>query len=227
MASSITINGVEFTRYVQASFKIKSPRVVVWADPHRIAAKEVGADRGDLVLVTHPHFDHMDPDAIRVCAKDDAVIVTNPVVAAELSAKLKGPWKVVAIKAGESAQQKGVAITAVAGYNQHHSKEQGFNTGFLFSMGGQHIFHAGDTGKVPEMGKLGPVDIALLPIGGTYTMDEAEAAQAVRDLIKPRVVIPMHYQYATAGDPEKFRSLVGAAARVEVLEPVLKVKAGG
>jgi L-ascorbate metabolism protein UlaG (beta-lactamase superfamily) len=64
---------------------------------------------------------------------------------------------------------------------------------------------------------LGPVDVALLPIGGTYTMDEAEAAQTTKD-IRPKVVVPMHYGYATAGDPRKFASLVGAAAEVAILE---------
>jgi L-ascorbate metabolism protein UlaG (beta-lactamase superfamily) len=224
--STTTIEGVQFTRYVQATFKIVSPGITIWADPHRVTPAEVGTEKADLVLVTHPHFDHMDPSAIRACAKTDAVIVTNPAVAAKLPEDIKKSWKVVTIAAGASTTQKGIAIRAVPGYNRHHPKEEGFNTGFLFTVGGKQVFHAGDTSKVPELGKLGPVDIALYPIGGTYTSDEAEAADAINNLIKPRWVIPMHYGYATGGDPEKFRAAVAKGIQVVILEPVLKVRAG-
>jgi L-ascorbate metabolism protein UlaG (beta-lactamase superfamily) len=87
-----------------------------------------------------------------------------------------------------------VEVRAVAGYNGPHPR--GFNVGFVFRVGDQTIFHAGDTGRVPEMASLGDIDVALLPIGGTYTMAEAEAAEAVR-MIRPKVAIPMHYGYAT------------------------------
>ena len=73
---------------------------------------------------------------------------------------------------------------------------------------------------------MGPIDIALVPIGGTYTIDETEAAEAIKNDIKPKVVIPMHYGYATGGDPEKFKAMVGDSARVEILEPVIKARAG-
>ena len=73
----------------------------------------------------------------------------------------------------------------------------------------------------------GTVDIALYPIGGTYTSDEADAAAAIQELIKPRVVIPMHYGYATAGDPAHFQTLIGGAAEVRILDPVLQVRYGG
>ena len=75
-------------------------------------------------------------------------------------------------------------------------------------MSEQTIYHGGDTNRVPEMDSFGDIDVALIPIGGTYTMDEKEGAQAVLDM-KPKVVIPMHYGYATGGDPQKFASLVG------------------
>ncbi|MBI2165924.1 MAG: MBL fold metallo-hydrolase [Chloroflexi bacterium] len=227
MASKTTIDGLELTRYVQASFKVKGGGLVVFVDPHRITDKEVGAEKADIILSTHPHGDHMDPAAMKACAKADTIIVTNPAVAAQLPADVKSKWKVVAIRAGESTTQKGVFIKAVAGYNQYHPKEQGFNTGFVFTLGGKTLFHGGDTGKCPEMGQMGKVDIALVPIGGTYTMDEKEAAEAVREWIKPKWAIPMHYGYATGGDPEKFKSLVGPGVTVQVLEPVLNIKWGG
>ncbi|MBI4232903.1 MAG: MBL fold metallo-hydrolase [Chloroflexi bacterium] len=227
MPSTGTIEGVELTRYVQAAMKIKSPRLTIYIDPHRITEKEVGNDKADLILITHPHGDHMDPAAIKACAKDTAIIVTNPAVAAQLPADVKSKYKVVTITARHSTDQKGCHIKAVEGYNSFHPREQGFNTGFVFTIGGKQVFHAGDTSTVAEWAEqLGPVDIAMVPIGGTYTMDEVEAANSIKNLIKPKWAIPIHYGYATAGDPEKFKAQVGPNVKVEILEPVLKVKYG-
>lgn len=228
MASSVTIDGIEFTRYVQASFKIKGGGLVIWVDPHRVSENEVGNDKADLVLITHPHGDHMDPAAIAACSRPDTILITNPTVWADLQSKLSAqPAEVVTIRAGESTERRGVPVQAVAGYNQHHPKDQGFNTAFCFTVDGKRIFHGGDTNSVPEFGSLGPVDIALYPIGGTYTSDEADAAAAITDLIKPKAAIPMHYGYATAGDPQKFKELVDGAADVYILDPVLNVRLGG
>jgi len=230
MASTVRIDGLEFTRYVQSSFKIKGGGLVIWVDPHRVGGKEVGADRADLLFVTHPHFDHMDPEALAACATDGSALVTNPTVWQELEEKLaadvRSKISVVTLRAGETTEQRGVTIQAVAGYNDFHPKEQGYNTGFLITVAGRRVFHAGDTSKVPEFGHLGAVDVALYPIGGTYTSDEEDAAGAINELIRPRAVIPMHYGYATGGDPEKFKALLAAGVKTHILEPVLDARLG-
>ena len=208
MGKTTTIGSVEFERYIQSAFRLQSGDTVVYVDPHRLD----GGPPADLILITHEHFDHMDPNAINAVATDGTVIVANAPCARQLQGKVSG--RVVSVQEGDTVTEKGVEVRAVAAYNGHHPR--GFNVGFVFRLGDQTIFHAGDTDRVPEMSQLGEIDVALLPIGGTYTMAEAEAAEAVR-MIRPGVVIPMHYGYATGGDPEKFASLVGSDAAVAVL----------
>ena len=208
MGKTTTIGSVEFERYIQSAFRLQSGDTVVYVDPHRLD----GGPPAGLILISHEHFDHMDPNAIAAVATDDTVIVANAPCARQLQGKIKG--RVVSIEEGETLTEAGLEVRAVAGYNGHHPR--GFNVGFVLRVGDQTVFHAGDTDRVPEMSSLGEIDVALLPIGGTYTMAEAEAAEAVR-MIRPTVAIPMHYGYATGGDPEKFASLVGADASVVIL----------
>jgi len=209
MPKSTTISGVQFERFIQSSFRIKSGDTAIYIDPHRVTSGETA----DLVLITHEHFDHMDPASIKVVEGPETVVVANAPCARQLQGKVKA--RIVSIEEGQSVTEKGVQVRAVPGYNDIHRR--GFNVGFVFDLGGLTIYHAGDTGRVPEMTDLGAIDVALLPIGGTYTMDEKEAAEAVKD-IRPKVAVPMHYGYATGGDPHKFASLVGKAAEVVILE---------
>ena len=215
MAGSTTINGVHFEWFVQSSLCIKDD-AVLYIDPHLIRDGE----KADLILITHDHFDHLDITSIKAVAKDDTVIVANACCVPRLQGKVAA--KVMPIGEGETVSEKGVDVHAVAGYNHIHPR--GSNVGFVFSLRGQTIYHAGDTDHVPEMASLGSIDIALVPIGGTYTMDEQEAAEATK-VIQPKVIIPIHYGYGTGGDPQKFASLVGAAARVVVLDEVQRAAA--
>jgi L-ascorbate metabolism protein UlaG (beta-lactamase superfamily) len=208
MTGSITVNGVHLEWFVQSGVRIAA-EAVLYVDPHAIRRGE----KADLVLITHDHFDHLDVASINAVANDDTVIVANACCVPQLEGNVA--TRVVPIEEGQTVSEKGVDVRAVAGYNYIHPR--GSNLGFVFSLGGQTIYHAGDTDHVPEMASLGNVDIALLPIGGTYTMDEQEAAEAVM-VIQPKVVIPIHYGYGTGGDPQKFASLVGAAARVVILD---------
>jgi len=219
----VTVEGLEFTRFVQASFRVRGGGLLIYLDPHRITERETGGEKADLVFITHPHGDHFDQNALGIVRGPNTVVVAN----APCAQAIQNKANLVSVKEGDALTQKGVSIKAVPGYNGYHNRSQGFNVGFVFTVAGKAVYHGGDTGRVPEMAQMGKVDIALVPIGGTYTMDEAEAAAAIKDDIKPRFAIPMHYGYATGGDPERFKALVGNAAEVHVLEPVLKVRMGG
>jgi len=209
MPKSATISGVEFERFVQSSVRIKGGDTVIYIDPHRIPS----GDTADLVLITHEHYDHMDAASIKAVEGPGTVVIANAPCARQLQGKVSS--HIVSIEEGSTVNENGIQVRAVPGYNNIHPR--GANVGFVIVLGGLTIYHAGDTGRVPEMASLGPIDVALLPIGGTYTMDENEAAEAVKD-VQPKVVVPMHYGYATGGDPRRFASLVGKAAEVVILE---------
>jgi len=112
--------------------------------------------------------------------------------------------KVRALRPGEQTVVEGVEIETVPAYNigkSYHPKEAE-NLGFIVVVDGERIYFAGDTDRIPEMTDI-RCDIALLPIGGTYTMDANEAVQAAAD-IGPKVAVPMHVR---STDLEQFRSL--------------------
>ncbi|MBW1716422.1 MAG: MBL fold metallo-hydrolase [Deltaproteobacteria bacterium] len=92
----------------------------------------------------------------------------------------------------------------------HH---KGYGVGYLITIGTNTIYHAGDTDFIPEMREFGDIDMALLPIGGTYTMDIKEAVEAAI-AIKPKVVIPMHRSKA---DPQEFKEKVEAISHIKVV----------
>lgn len=228
MPTSVTVAQAEFTRYVQSTFKVKGSSKVIWIDPIMVNAEQIGADKADLILVTHEHGDHFNVDSINAASKPGTQLVCNN---SGMVNRLRGnvSASVHVMKEGDALDVAGLHIMAVAGYNDYHPRNQGansYNVGYVFTLGGAQLLHTGDTGLVNEFGQVGRLDLAMLPIGGTYTMDEAEAARAVTQLLKPRIAIPMHYGFATGGDPNRFKQLVGAAAQVEILDAVLGGRPG-
>ena len=124
---------------------------------------------------------------------DGTVIVT----VASAAAKLRGDIRIV--KPGDRITAKELEIEAVPAYNVNKFRSPGvpfhpresMYVGFVITMSGQRIYHAGDTDHIPEMSNLGEIDIALLPVSGHYVMTAAEAVEAA-ETIQPGLVIPMH-----------------------------------
>jgi len=192
------------------SFRIDGP-ATIYVDPWQLPA---GVPQADLVLVTHDHYDHCSPEDVAKISKADTVIVTI----AAAAKKLKGDVRVV--KPGDSLTVKGIPIEVVPAYNvnkKFHPRDAG-HVGFIITVDGQRIYHAGDTDFIPEM-KDFKVDIALLPVSGTYVMTADEAANAAK-AINPKVAIPMHYGEIVGSreDAERFRELYGGEVVILPLE---------
>jgi len=181
--------------YGQSAFRIAGPPVV-YLDPFRLPE---GVPAADVILITHDHFDHCSPaDVARI--RTPATVVIGP---AEVAAKLKAPVEV--IKPGETRTVRGVTVKAVPAYNTakaFHPRADG-KVGFVVTVGGVTYYHAGDTDAIPEMAGLAP-DVALLPVGGTYTMTADEAAGAAR-AIRPKVAVPMHFGTVVGSDADGAR----------------------
>ena len=184
-----------------ASFKICHEDVVIYIDPWKL--KESAHD-ATLVLVSHSHSDHYSAEDIaRVSGPETKLISSADVVAKEKAGE--------AITPGLTIESGDVRLAGVAAYNpnkQFHPKERNW-VGFVIELGSKRIYYAGDTDLTEEMKALEDIDIALLPVGGTYTMNAEEAAEAAKH-IKPKLAIPYHWGdiVGSRSDAEQFANLV-------------------
>ena len=186
-------------------------RRTIYIDPYRI---QFAGEVGDMILITHDHTDHCSPEDVKWLRKGETVIVTPPSCANQFKGDVR------AVKPGDSLTIKGVTIEVVPAYNidkPSHPREAGGVGYIVTTVEGIRIYHAGDTDWIPEMAQI-KADVALLPVGGTYTMDAAEAAQAANQ-IKPKLAIPIHWGTLVGSrqDADKFRQL--ANVQVKILKP--------
>ena len=179
----------------------------------------------DVVVVTHGHSDHVG-SAPFICKQNNAPLVTMVELAWILSEKNEG-LKVHDLNFSGTTEVAGINITAVPA--MHSSSYEGMYAGnpggMILDFGGVRIYHAGDTGLFKDMELIGSVyrpDIALLPIGGHYTMSPQDAAKAVT-LINPHIAIPMHYNTfpPITQNPKIFKNLVEINSRTKVIIPAI------
>lgn len=195
-----------------ASFQIVADGKNIYIDPYEGSY----AEKADIILVTHSHFDHCDTSKIERARKSDTMIIAP----ADCASKIRGNVKV--LKPGDRVAVNDITIETVHAYNVRRFRSpgnpfhpKGSGLGYLIMIGGKTIYHAGDTDFIPEMRDLRDrgISLALLPSGGTYTMDNPEAAEAAL-AINPEVVIPMH-RWDT--NPEEFKRKVESSSKIKVV----------
>jgi len=200
-----------------SSLRLSRAGKVIYFDPWKIAGSPHDAD---LILITHPHFDHCDPLSVLKIAKEETVMVTVADVVPNLQeAGFTGEIRIV--KPGTLLEVNGIPIEVVPAYNANkdfHPKSSGW-VGFIVTVDETRYYHAGDTDLIPEMSQI-RADVAFLPVSGTYAMTAEEAAQAAQT-IRPRVAVPIHYGsiVGSADDAERFSRLCGPVI-AEILERV-------
>ena len=171
-------------------------------------------ETADIVTISHDHFDHNSPEDVAKIQKKDSIIVTDQASAKKLSGEIK------VVAPGDRLKVKGVDIEVGPAYNtnkEFHPKAAGMLS-FIITMDGVRYYHAGDTDFIPEMKQL-DVDIAFLPVSGTYVMTADEAVQAAK-AIKPKLAIPMHYGaiVGSEADAKKFKKALEGQIEVLILQ---------
>ena len=148
--------------------------VTVWFDPFRV---EKTTGDGDVIFITHDHYDHFSPEDIRRVMKPDAVLVLPESCRAAALAAGFSASQLLPVRAGEHYAVKGIPFTAVPAYNigkPFHPRSNGW-VGYVAELDGLRVYVSGDTDDTPEARAVS-CDAAFLPVGGTYTMTAAEAA---------------------------------------------------
>ena len=170
------------------SFRIDGDGIVIYIDPYKIT----DGPKPDLILITHDHKDHASPEDVAKIQHGETTIVTASAAAAKFQGRIQ------TVKPGDKLNIKGISIEAVPAYNTNkfrspgvpfHPQESGY-VGYILTVNGIRIYHAGDTDAIPEM-KSVHCDVALLPVSGIYVMTAEEAATAAA-MIHTKIVIPMH-----------------------------------
>jgi L-ascorbate metabolism protein UlaG (beta-lactamase superfamily) len=205
------IGDVEIKWLGHAGFLIKNSKVI-YIDPYNI--KE-GLEKADLILLTHSHYDHCSIADIDKIIKEGTKIIA-PADCQSKIVRFNVPIKIEIIEPERELILGRIKISTLPAYNTDkpfHPKEESW-IGYLIKMNDVLIYHAGDTDIIPEMKKLTGYNqsdkkfIALLPVGGRFTMSAEEAAEAAK-IIKPSLAIPMHYGniVGTDDDAEEFVQL--------------------
>jgi L-ascorbate metabolism protein UlaG (beta-lactamase superfamily) len=195
-----------------ASVMVKGSKTVYF-DPFNITETE----NADIILISHAHYDHCSIADVKKIAGEDTIIITVPDCQSKLSGlKVKN---VTLVQPGKKVKIGELIVEAVPAYNinkTYHPKENEW-VGFVLEMDGKRLYHAGDTDKIPEMKNLTNIDVAFMPVGGTFTMDAKEAAEAC-SLFKPKIAVPIHYGdiVGDSADARMFKNLA-KDCEVEIL----------
>lgn len=179
----------------------------VYIDPWGSAALYEGTPAPDVILITHPHGDHLSPETLAGLNTAKASFYAPQAVAEQMPEEYLQQTTVIAN--GEKREYEDITIRAVPMYNlpeesARHTK--GWGNGYVLSMGGKDIYVSGDTEGIPEMRNLQGIDVAFVCMNLPYTMEINQASDAVLDFT-PAIVYPYHHR---GQDIQAFKKLVDA-----------------
>jgi L-ascorbate metabolism protein UlaG (beta-lactamase superfamily) len=211
---STSAGEVKITPLVHASTLIQGGGKTIYIDPAK-PAKLAGLPKADLILITHIHFDHFDPDSIAAISQPSTEIIAPASVVEKISSAKP-------LANDQTRQWQQWTIEAVPAYNLTRGPAagqlfhpKGRDNGYVLSYGGKRFYFSSDTEGVPEMRALKNIDVAFVCMNLPYTMSPEEAADAVK-AFHPKIVIPYHYR---GSDLKVFQQhLQGTGIEVRLLD---------
>ena len=205
--SFITVNA-------QNSIRIDANGTIIYVDPYQIDEEIHDAD---FIFITHDHYDHFSLESInKILQRETAFVV--PIAMDKKVRKNTAVGINYPVEPGKAYEVNGLSFETVAMYNKlkpFHPKKSGW-CGYIIDVSGTRIYIAGDIDDIDEA-KAVKCDIAIIPIGGFYTMNYKEGARLINNM-KPKVAIPTHYGTAVGSptDGESFAKLVDKDIQVEI-----------
>jgi len=203
---------LRITFFGHATLMFEIAGKVIHVDPWSKFADYSKLGDADLILVTHEHGDHLDPEAIEVIRKEDTKIVLTKACTEDIAGG-------IVMKNGDTETVLGLKIEAVPAYNIVHKRSsgepfhpKGRGNGYIITFGDKRVYVAGDTENTPEMKKLKNIDVAFLPMNLPYTMTPEMVADAAK-AFKPKILYPYHYSET---DPTKLVELLKDTKQIEI-----------
>ncbi len=203
---------VEITFIGHGTLMFKFKGVIIHVDPVSREADYTKLPKADIILVTHEHGDHLDPEVIKILRKDNTKIMVSESCAERVK-------NCIVMKNGDIQFADWLKIKAVPAYNIVHKRSNGSpyhpkgrGNGYVVTFGNKRVYIAGDTENTPEMKELKSIDIAFLPMNVPYTMSPEMVADAAR-AFRPGILYPYHYG---STNPEELLDLLKDEKGIEV-----------
>ncbi|MBU1131072.1 MBL fold metallo-hydrolase [Patescibacteria group bacterium] len=215
--------GIKIDHFEHDAFRIKAGGKVIYIDPYNL--KENQIEPADYIFITHEHFDHCSENDLKKIISSKTIIIASE--SCGLEQKFLSKFKVeslIFMGHGEAAEFDDLKVKAVPAYNLnkfrsagavYHPQKDG-KVGYIIDFKGVKIYHAGDTDNIPEMAELKDIDVAMLPVSGTYVMTWQEAVEAAK-AIKPKLAIPMHYGSIVGSEEDAKKFKESAECEVEII----------
>jgi L-ascorbate metabolism protein UlaG (beta-lactamase superfamily) len=206
-------NVVKWLGHSSFQFRTSSGKII-YVDLKKYGRVVETSEKADIVLVTHNHGDHCCPPKIEKLRKKDTIVIAPKDCAKRIGGNVR------VLKPEEEITVGDIKIRAAEAYNTKRFNPsgkpwhpRGYGVGYLITVEGKTIYHAGDTDFIPEMRQLRNIDLALLPTGDKYTMDNVEAAEAAV-AIKPKTAMAIHSWETDRGE---FKRKVEAGSSIQVV----------
>ncbi len=201
--------------FTQNSIRIESDAGVIYVDPFNMREEPHDAD---FILLTHNHYDHFSPEDILKVCKESSVMIVPENMENEAGELTDSVDMIYTVEPDMKKIVNGLELETIPAYNNSksfHPKNAGW-VGYILTIDGNRVYIAGDTDMTEDNRKV-KCDVAMIPIGGTYTMDAVEAAQLINE-IKPRIAIPTHYGDVVGSpkDADTFKGRVNNDIEVKI-----------